>query len=166
MALRANLQADVRQHADECSDDGQHPRFHRVVVLGVAGWILAWAAPLDSWVADFSAGLIGPAGAILALWCFLVAIAACSPRERGRCALAWLAAYTAFPVLLVGIPFMRVPPMGMVVAVYAFTFIAAVGGGPARKPPFAFATALAASCYFIVAVGLGWQVRVWPTFLP
>jgi len=79
--------------------------------------------------------------------------------------LALLTAYAAFPVLLGGIPALQVPPMGMVAAVYAFTFLAASAGGLARKPPFLFATVLAAACYVIVAVGLRWQVRVWPTFL-
>jgi len=166
MARQAILDTDLRQHAGEGSaDEGLQLRFRWVVALGVLGSILAWAAPFDPWPDGLSTGTTRLLGVLTVCASFLVAITSCSPRSMGRCMLALLAAHAAFPLLLVGIPALWVPPMGMVVAVYAFTFIAAAAARGPRRHPYLFATALAASCYLIFPVVLEWQLRVWPTFL-
>ncbi|SIR59247.1 tripartite tricarboxylate transporter TctB family protein [Pseudacidovorax sp. RU35E] len=87
-------------------------------------------------------------------------------------AVAWrpltliICANLAFGVLLGGLPSIGLPAMGLVLAIYALTFIASPAG-----PSYSFrttlilATLLAIGSYLVFIVGLKLQFQVWPTFI-
>jgi hypothetical protein len=136
-----------------------------LVLLGVFGSILVWGAPGQEGADDNAAvgiRLLGFLIAAVSAVLMLVTVAAEMPRAVPLIAGANL----LFPILLDGIPQWSLPPAGMILAVYAYTYLAgsawkAFGPGPT----LAFATALALLCYLVFALTLRWQVQIWPTFV-
>ncbi len=77
-----------------------------------------------------------------------------------------VAANLAFGVLIGGLPSVKLPSMGMVIAIYALTFIAAKAGAEFRwKEVAVLATLLAVGSYLTFIVLLKLQIPVWPAFL-
>ncbi len=77
-----------------------------------------------------------------------------------------IAANLAFGVLLAGLPSIKLPAMGMIVAIYALTFISSMAEPGWRvKNTFILATILAAGSYLAFVVLLKLQFPVWPFFI-
>ena len=77
-----------------------------------------------------------------------------------------IAANLAIGVMLGGLPSIRLPALGLVLGIYALTFISALAGDDFRvKEVFVLATVLAVACYFGFVVLLRLQFQVWPAFL-
>jgi hypothetical protein len=77
-----------------------------------------------------------------------------------------LGANLAFGVLLGGLPSIKVPAMGMIIAIYALTLIAAMAEDTFRlKPVLILATILAVGSYLAFILLLKLQIQVWPTFI-
>ena len=71
-----------------------------------------------------------------------------------------------FGILLGGLPSVGLPPMGLIVAVYALTVIASLAGDQfAWKPVLILATVLAIGSYLAFVMGLNLQFQVWPSFI-
>ena len=71
-----------------------------------------------------------------------------------------------FGVLLGGLPSIKLPPMGMIVAIYALTFISSMAeAGWKVKNTFILATVLAIGSYLAFVVLLKLQFPVWPFFI-
>ena len=71
-----------------------------------------------------------------------------------------------FGVLLGGLPSIKLPPMGMIVAIYALTFISSMAeDGWKVKNTFILATVLAIGSYLAFVVLLKLQFPVWPFFI-
>ena len=71
-----------------------------------------------------------------------------------------------FGVLLGGLPSVGLPPMGLIVAIYALTFIAGLAGDKfSFKASAVLATLLAVGSYLAFVVALKLQFPVWPTFI-
>ena len=71
-----------------------------------------------------------------------------------------------FGVLLGGLPSLKVPAMGMIVAIYALTFIASMAEpGWKVKNTLILATVLAAGSYLAFVMVLKLQFPVWPAFI-
>jgi hypothetical protein len=72
----------------------------------------------------------------------------------------------AFGVLLGGLPSIKLPAMGMIVAIYALTFISSMAeAGWKFKNTFILATVLAVGSYIAFVLVLKLQFAVWPTFI-
>ena len=72
----------------------------------------------------------------------------------------------AFGVLLAGVPKFGIPAMGLIVGIYALTFIASIAEpGWKVKNTFILATVLAIGSYIAFVVVLKLQFPVWPAFL-
>jgi hypothetical protein len=77
-----------------------------------------------------------------------------------------LGANLAFGVLLGGLPSIKVPAMGMIVAIYALTLIAAMAEDTFKlKAVLILATILAVGSYLAFILLLKLQIQVWPTFI-
>ena len=71
-----------------------------------------------------------------------------------------------FGVLLAGLPVIKLPAFGMIVAIYALTFIASMAEtGWKFKATFILATVLAVGSYLAFVVLLKLQFPVWPAFI-
>ena len=71
-----------------------------------------------------------------------------------------------FGVLLGGLPSIGLPAMGMIVAIYALTFIASMAEqGWKFKATFILATVLAVGSYIAFVMALKLQFQVWPEFI-
>ncbi len=71
-----------------------------------------------------------------------------------------------FGVLLAGLPSIKFPAFGLIVAIYALTFIASIAEeGWKVKNTFILATVLAAGSYLAFVVVLKLQFPVWPSFI-
>lgn len=71
-----------------------------------------------------------------------------------------------FGVLLAGLPSIKIPAMGMIVAIYALTFISSMAEtGWKVKNTFILATVLAIGSYLAFVVLLKLQFPVWPFFI-
>jgi hypothetical protein len=71
-----------------------------------------------------------------------------------------------FGILLAGLPSIKIPAMGMIVAIYALTFISSMAEeGWKVKNTFILATVLAAGSYLAFVVLLKLQFPVWPFFI-
>ena len=71
-----------------------------------------------------------------------------------------------FGVLLAGLPSIKFPAFGLIVAIYALTFIASIAeGGWKVKNTFILATVLAAGSYLAFVVVLKLQFPVWPAII-
>lgn len=77
-----------------------------------------------------------------------------------------LGANLAFGVLLGGLPSLKLPPMGLILAIYALTLIASKAGTEFKlRDVLVLATVLAAGSYLAFIVLLKLQMPVWPTFI-
>jgi hypothetical protein len=77
-----------------------------------------------------------------------------------------LGANLVFGVLLGGLPSIGLPPMGMVLAIYALVTIASLAGENFQlRAVLLLATALAVGSYLAFIVLLKLQMPVWPTFI-
>ena len=71
-----------------------------------------------------------------------------------------------FGVLLAGLPYFGRPAMGMIVAIYALTFIASMAEeGWKFKSTFILATVLAVGSYLAFVLALKLQFPVWPELI-
>ena len=71
-----------------------------------------------------------------------------------------------FGVLLGGLPSIGLPSMGLIVAIYALTFIASLAGDNfGWKGVTVLASILALGSYLAFVVALKLQFQVWPTFI-
>jgi Tripartite tricarboxylate transporter TctB family len=71
-----------------------------------------------------------------------------------------------FGVLLGGLPSVKIPAMGLIVGIYALTFIAAMAGEEFKfKEVLILATVLAIISYLAFIVLLKLQFPVWPAFI-
>ena len=71
-----------------------------------------------------------------------------------------------FGVLLGGLPSLNLPAMGMIIGIYALTFIASFGEpGWKFKNTFVLATILAVGSYIAFVLLLKLQFAVWPAFI-
>ena len=71
-----------------------------------------------------------------------------------------------FGILLAGLPSIKLPAMGMIVAIYALTFISSMAEtGWKVKNTFILATVLAIGSYLAFVVLLKLQFPVWPFFI-
>jgi hypothetical protein len=77
-----------------------------------------------------------------------------------------IGANVVFGILLAGLPKFGVPAMGLIVAIYALTFIAALAGDEFKAKEVAIlATVLAIGSYLAFIVLLKLQFPVWPSFI-
>ena len=72
----------------------------------------------------------------------------------------------AFGILLGGLPSIKLPAMGLVIAIYALTLISAKAGTEFKwKECLILATILVAGSYVTFILLLKLQIQVWPTFI-
>lgn len=72
----------------------------------------------------------------------------------------------AFGILLGGLPSIKLPAMGLIVAIYALTLISAQAGREFKlKEVLILATILAVGSYFVFIRMLSLQIQTWPTFI-
>ena len=77
-----------------------------------------------------------------------------------------IAANVMFGVLLAGVPALKIPAFGLIVAIYAVTFIASMAEtGWKMKNTFILATVLAIGSYLAFVMALKLQFPVWPAFI-
>ena len=77
-----------------------------------------------------------------------------------------IAANLIFGICLGGLPSIKLPAMGMIVGIYALTFVASMAeAGWKVKNTFILATVLAAGSYVAFVMVLKLQFAVWPTFI-
>ena len=77
-----------------------------------------------------------------------------------------IAANLSFGILLGGLPSIKFPSFGLIVAIYALVPIAALAGDEFKlKEVLVLATILAALSYFAFIYALKLQFPVWPSFL-
>ena len=86
--------------------------------------------------------------------------------------LAWkplffiIAANLVFGVMIGGLPSIHLPAMGLIVGIYALTFIASLAGDTFKaREVLVLATALAAMSYVAFVLLLKLQFPVWPAFI-
>ena len=71
-----------------------------------------------------------------------------------------------FGLLLAGLPSLHIPALGLMVAIVALTFVAALAGEQFRVKEVAIlAVILAVGCYLAFVVMLKLQFQVWPSFI-
>jgi len=112
--------------------------------------------------------LIAIMGAAITLKALVVETADGEPVGR----IAWrplffiIGANLLFGVLLGGLPGIGLPPMGLIVAIYALTFVAGLAGDRfSFKASAVLATLLAIGSYVAFVLALKLQFPVWPTFI-
>ena len=77
-----------------------------------------------------------------------------------------IAANVVFGLLLAGLPAIGLPAFGMVVAIYALTFIASMAQADWQfRRTFFLATALAVGSYLVFVLAIKLQFPVWPDFI-
>ena len=77
-----------------------------------------------------------------------------------------LAANFAFGILLGGLPSLGIPAMGLIVGIYALTFISSLAGNEFNaQAVFVLATVLAIGSYVAFVWALKLQFPVWPSFI-
>jgi hypothetical protein len=77
-----------------------------------------------------------------------------------------IGANIVFGILLAGLPKIGIPAMGLIVAIYALTFIASMAGEEHKNKEVAvLATILAIGSYLAFIVLLKLQFPVWPSFI-
>ncbi|MBX9935098.1 MAG: tripartite tricarboxylate transporter TctB family protein [Burkholderiaceae bacterium] len=77
-----------------------------------------------------------------------------------------LGANVVFGILLAGLPSLGIPAMGLIVAIYALTFISSLAGSEFNaKGVFVLATILAVASYVAFVWALKLQFPVWPSFI-
>lgn len=77
-----------------------------------------------------------------------------------------IGANVIFGVLLAGVPALGIPAFGLIVAIYALTFVASMAeDGWKVKTTFILATVLAVGSYLAFVIALKLQFPVWPSFI-
>lgn len=77
-----------------------------------------------------------------------------------------LGANIAFGAMLAGLPSIGLPSFGLIVGIYALTFLASLAGEEFKfKEVTVLATILAAGSYVVFIKVLGLQFPVWPAFI-
>jgi hypothetical protein len=77
-----------------------------------------------------------------------------------------IGANVLFGILLAGLPKIGLPAMGLIVAIYALTFVASMAGHEHKNKEVAvLATILAIGSYLAFIVLLKLQFPVWPSFI-
>ena len=77
-----------------------------------------------------------------------------------------IAANLVFGLMLGGLPSLKIPAMGLIVGIYALTFIASLAGEEFKfKQVAVLATVLSIMSYLAFIVLLKLQFAVWPTFI-
>lgn len=77
-----------------------------------------------------------------------------------------ISANVVFGILLAGLPAINFPAFGMIVAIYALTFIASMAeAGWKFKTTLILATVLAVGSYIAFVLALKLQFPVWPSFI-
>ena len=77
-----------------------------------------------------------------------------------------VAANLAFGVLLGGLPSIKLPAMGMIIAIFALTLIGAQAGKEFKlKEVLILSAILAVGSYCVFILMLKLQIQVWPTFI-
>jgi hypothetical protein len=77
-----------------------------------------------------------------------------------------LGANLAFGILLGGLPSIKLPAMGLIIAIYALTIIASLADSKFNiKHVMILATILAVGSYAAFILLLKLQIQVWPTFI-
>lgn len=77
-----------------------------------------------------------------------------------------ISANVVFGILLAGLPAIKFPAFGMIVAIYALTFIASMAeAGWKFKTTLILATVLAVGSYIAFVLALKLQFPVWPSFI-
>lgn len=77
-----------------------------------------------------------------------------------------ITANVVFGVLLAGLRTFDFPAFGLIVAIYALTFIASMAQADWKfKPTLLLATALAVGSYLVFVLALALQFPVWPDFI-
>jgi hypothetical protein len=77
-----------------------------------------------------------------------------------------IGANVIFGILLAGLPKLGIPAMGLIVGIYALTFVAALAGEEFKAKEVAIlATVLAIGSYLAFIVLLKLQFPVWPSFI-
>jgi hypothetical protein len=145
-----------------------------LAVLGgafAAGSFTALRVPWSDAAGTYFASILGICMSVTAL-VILMRVQASDPRGR-HCVLRWrpaaclLVGNVAFAVLLEGLPSLVIPAMGLIIAMYALTFIVSLA--VPYFHPFRVAligTALAAASYLLCVLLLQLPVRIWPTLVP
>jgi hypothetical protein len=108
----------------------------------------------------------------IGLFVLLEAITVATPDGERIGPWAWkplgfiIGANILFGVLLGGLPKLSLPAMGLVLAIYGLTFVAALAGEEFKAREVAvLATVLAIGSYLAFVVLLRLQFPVWPTFI-
>ena len=154
------------------------PDFYSGLMFMVAGLAFAWGAT------DYNVGSgarMGPGyfplmlGILMALvGCVIVfrtLVAKHAPEEKiGKWAyrplFCVIAANVVFGILLAGLRPIGLPAFGLMVAIYALTFIASMAQSDWKfKPTLVLATALAIGSYLVFVMALKLQFPVWPEFI-
>ncbi len=77
-----------------------------------------------------------------------------------------IAANVIFGVLLAGVRDLGIPAFGIIVGIYALTFVASMAQPDWKfKPTLLLATALAIGSYLVFVLALKLQFPVWPEFI-
>ena len=155
-----------------------HKDFASGLMFTIVGIAFAWGAT------NYNIGTgarMGPGyfplmlGVILAILGLIITFTALTveTEDGGKIgSIAWrplgfiIGANVLFGILLAGIPRLGIPAMGLIVAIYGLTFVAAQAGDEFRAKEVAIlATVLAILSYFAFIVLLKLQFPVWPSFL-
>ena len=152
--------------------------FYSGVMFGVVGIAFAWGAT------NYNVGQgarMGPGyfplmlGVLLALFGAVIMFTSLAiETEKGDKVGAWawrplvyvIGANLAFGVLLGGLPSIKMPAMGMILAIYALTIISSLADGKFKmRDVLILSTILAFGSYLAFIVLLQLQIQVWPTFI-
>jgi Tripartite tricarboxylate transporter TctB family len=72
----------------------------------------------------------------------------------------------AFGILLGGLPSIKLPAMGLIIAIFALTIISAKAGSEFKlKEVLILASILAVGSYLVFILMLKLQIQVWPSFI-
>lgn len=154
------------------------PDFYSGLMFMGAGIAFAWGAT-NYTVGE--AARMGPGyfplmlGILMALVGIVItfnALGRTAPGEEKMGPWAWrplfyvIAANVVFGVLLAGVRGFGVPAFGLIVGIYALTFVASMAQADWRfKPTLILATALAIGSYLVFVLALRLQFPVWPEFI-
>ncbi len=154
------------------------PDFYSGIMFLVTGIAFAWGATNYS-VGD--AARMGPGyfpfmlGILMALVGVVVTLVSLAGKTSGEEKIgkwAWrplfyvIAGNVVFGLLLAGVPGFRLPAFGMIVGIYALTFVASMAQAEWKfKPTLILATVLAIGSYLVFVLALKLQFPVWPAFI-
>lgn len=116
--------------------------------------------------------MLGILMALVGVVVSLKAVGRSSPETEEIGKWAWrplfyvITANVVFGLLLAGLPAIRLPAFGMIVAIYALTFIASMAQVEWKfRSTLVLATVLAIGSYLVFVLALKLQFPVWPEFI-